>query len=455
MSAYGVTPAGFVLPSLVQILADLKASVLATIDPGLDVSDDQPLGQLLGIIAAREMTLWELLQVGYNATNRGDAEGAQLDNVGDITGTKRLGETPCTVACTAMFSQAGTFAKGTLFAYVAGASSQQWANQQDLTIPSTSNDGSGDPIGPTHLYTVANALWQSTTDGPIWGDALNAANFLISGFGSLNQLVPVAGWHSIADTGSVTLGTLEEDDPPYRVRQRQDLSAPGSATLDAIGASILVALEGQSISPPPSVQMYENTGLATDGNGLPGKSFMAVVFDGTSSPQQAIDNAFIAGAIWDNKPAGIQDYGTTTVSITDSLGIARSVSFTRSTAVRVQLSVTAAVSASMPSGQRTALRATIATSLASAAQGSPFPLYGTTFTPAAGAPTTLIPGQDVVANSLKSIVQGQTGVIDVPVFTITSPGTTPDGNVEIDIAHVGTLAATDVTVTIVTFNPAS
>lgn len=451
MSAYGVTPAGFVLPSLVQILADLKASVLATIDPNLDVSDDQPLGQLLGIIAAREMTLWELLQVGYNATNRGDAEGAQLDNVGDLTGTKRLGETPCTVACTAQFSQAGTYAKGTLFAYVTGASNQKWTNQQDITAP---NLVGGTPIGPTNLYSATNALWQSGTDGPIFGDALNAANLVLSHPGSLNQLDPVAGWQSLADTATVTLGTLEEDDPPYRVRQRQDLSAPGSATLDAIGASILVALQGLSISPAPSVQMYENTGLATDGNGLPGKSFMAVVFDG-ASPDMTIDNPLIAGAIWNNKPAGIDDYGTTTVSFTDSLGIARSVSFTRPTGVRIQLSVTAAVSASMPSGQRTALQATIANALFNAAQGAPFPLYGTTFTPAAGAPTTLIPGQDVIANSLKSIVQGQAGVIDVPVFTITSPGTTPDGNVEIDIAHVGTLAFADVHVSTADFNPAS
>jgi hypothetical protein len=456
LTVYGVTPQGFVIKPLTVIQTELTQALLGKVASDTDVAPDQPLGQLIGIFAAKLAEVWELAQVGYNATNRGDAEGDLLDNIGSLTGTTRLGETPSTVPCQAVFTAAGTYAAGSLAAFIASAASHQWTNQTAVVVPTLSNDGSAQPVSVTHPYTFslanANALtWQSTIDGPSYADALIAA-----GEGSLSQLVPVAGWLSLADVAGPTIGTLVEEDAPYRVRQFEELSAPGSSTLDAIQAAILAVLPSGAV-----VEMYENTSMVTDGNGIPGKAYMAVVFDGTDSSKFAANDQLIAKAIWNNKPAGMQDYGTHSVVYVDSLGVSRSVYFTRSTAVPLYFAIQVAVAAGTTTPQQTAISNAIKTALVSASQGQPFTLYGTTFTPAPGAQTTLVPGADAVLNALRSIVQGQTGVLDVPGFTMSEAfpavGTT---NIGFPVTQVGLVQnGTDgssnlyITVTFTTLTP--
>jgi hypothetical protein len=458
--AYGMTPAGFVLKPVTVILAEYTADLLALIDPTTDVSPDVPLGQLLGIGSKKLGEVWQLAQVASNATNRADAEDALLENIGSITGTFKLGQTPCAVPCTAAFSLAGTYAAGSLVAYVTGAPSQSWSNQQALVVPGITNDGTGNPIGVAHPFTFSAAngnaqSWISTTDGPIYGAALNAANILLGHLGSLSQQVPVAGWlPAFADAGGVTLGTLEELDPPFRVRQYQELSAPGSSTLDAIEAAILAALAPLGLTPPPSVQMYENTKLTTDANGLPGKSFLAVVFDG-AIPNYGTNDPLIASAIFNNKPAGMQSFGTYGFVYADpTSGKQWALAWTRPTQIPIYASMTLAVAASMTSAQRVTLAATTAIAINAASQGQPFTLYGTTFTPQQGAPTTLVPGEDVVVSALKSVAQGQSGVIDVTSFAIaTIPAPVATVNIPITIGEVATLAVADIIVAVETFTP--
>jgi hypothetical protein len=165
----------------------------------------------------------------------------------------------------------------------------------------------------------------------------------------------------------------------------------------------------------------------------------------------------IQGALWANKPAGMEPYGLYTpgLGFVDELGITRVMPFTRAAQVRIYIVVTPAVSASMPTAQRATLQTTIVQALVAASQGQPFTLYGTKFTPDVGAATTLVPGEDVVLSALKSIVQGQSGVIDVPVFTMgLAPAPAGTANIPIAIGQVATLSNVDITVNApVTFVP--
>ena len=81
-------------------------------DHGLttDVSADQPTGQFIGVACKKLGEVWQVGQVCYNATNRGDADGDLLDNIGTLGGTLRAKPAPSTVLCTATFSAAGTYA---------------------------------------------------------------------------------------------------------------------------------------------------------------------------------------------------------------------------------------------------------------------------------------------------------------------------------------------------------
>lgn len=454
MTTYGVTPAGFVRKPLTVIQAELKAAVLSTIDPGLDVADDQPLGQLLGIFAAREDAIWQILEVAYHATDRGYAEQALLDNIGGLTGTKRLGQTPSRVVCTATFTQAGTYAAGTLAAYITGAPSQQWVNAFPIVVGTIGGD-EVNPISGSNPLPILGLIWQSTADGPLYGDALNAATSLHGGVGTLDALVPVAGWMALADTQAPTLGTLVEQDTPYRLRQRAELAAPGSATLDAIRAAILNALEALNLTPAPTVQMYENTTLTRDTNGLPGKSFMAVVFDNdpvggdVTTHDQAIGNA-----LWANKPSGMQSYGLHPVTVLDSEGDQQVVSFTRAASLGVTITLDFYVAPGTTTGVQSAIAAAIAVAIQAAAQGEPFSMYGGTIVPTSDAPTTLTPGKDVILNAFRSIADAQPGVLDVQNFTMVSSATTsPNGNIVIGILQKAKI--TSVTATPHIFDPAA
>lgn len=457
MTVYGVTPAGFVLKPVTELQAEMKADVLGTIDPGLDVADDQPVGQLLGIMAEKLGEVWELAQVAFNATNRGDAEGALLANIGGLTGTPPLPQTTCKVPCNAQFSAAGFYAAGTLAAFISGAPGQQWTNLIGLTVPATGDDGN--PIGVGHLYTARSAIWQSSTDGPIYGNALDAA-ITLHGSGQLNQKVPVAGWFGIADAGGVTLGTLQETDPAYRLRQYQELSAPGACTLDAIQAAILTAIA--PLFPQASVQMLENTTLTTSAQGLPPKSFMAVVYDGPGAVP-ATNDPIISAAILANKPAGIQAFGLyTPATILDPVtGAAVVVPFTRPVGVPIYMAMTVAVAPGTTATQQNAIAAAIGVALVAASQGSPFTLYGTTVTPGAGAQTAFAPGADVILSAQKAIVQGQAGVLDVPAMTLGMFFPATSGvNLSFSLAQIATLAAGNdggghafLTITFITFTP--
>jgi hypothetical protein len=75
------------------------------------------------------------------------------------------------------------------------------------------------------------------------------------------------------------------------------------------------------------------------------------------------------------------------------------------------MTVTAQVTAT---ANQPAVTQAIVSALIAASQGANFTAYGQTVTPAAGAPTTLLPGVDVVPDAFKGIAQAQTGVIDVP-----------------------------------------
>jgi hypothetical protein len=464
---YGVTNAGFARKPQSAILASLQAGTQGILGNDIDVSDASPLGQWLGIIAEEIAEVWELEEADYNATNRGDAEGALLDNIGDLTGTERLGDEPSTVQCTGSFTLAGTYAIGQLVAYLNpqyGPTSVQFANATAVVVPPTVG---GNPIGignPFVLDGATNpyALFESTEDGPAYGNALIAANNLIGAgsYGALSEMTPVAGWASVADVATPTLGTLEEDDTPYRVRQYQDLSAAGNDTIDATVAAILLGLQNAVIplGQPPAVQIYENTSLVTNAQGIPGKSYMVVVYDG-QDPSDALlnqDNQIVAEAIWENHPAGIETYGNVAMTVQDSQGVDRTVYFTRPTGELVYLSVTVSAAPGIASAQYPAIASAVQQAILDASQGSSYIAYGQTIAPAASAATTLAPGQDFIINAYRAIAQAQQGVVDVGVMAAdVVPDPTATNNIPFTVFQAPYLTEPSVVVTVVPFNPAA
>lgn len=402
MPTFGLTPAGFAVKPLANILSDMEAQVLGTIDPGYDLSPQTPDGQFLGIIANTAAGLWELAQAVYGSYNRSDSQGAALDAVGDITGTPREGAsvTVVTATITTNSSAAGqTVAAGAFRAFVTGNVSLTFENAFQFVMPT----GSGQ---------TALVVMECTTPGPT--PTINP--------GTLTGIVsPVTGIASVTNVGAQSvLGTDAELDAAYTIRQESEVAnAGGSCNAQATAAAIIQL--GASQSPPVSLGCYvlENTtaaqatiqGLVFD----PGE-YAVVIYD-----ESGVDWAagaglpLIAQLLFDYRPAGQEIYtgsGATTYTFVDPVLGAQTVGYVPVTPV--VLNVVASVlplPAYSGSAAWTQLSASIKAALV-AASNAPIPSNGIV------PPGRFTPGGWVVVGAIESVIQSVAGVWEAESLTI-------------------------------------
>lgn len=130
-----------------------------------------------------------------------------------------------------------------------------------------------------------------------------------------------------------TSGSARETDSELKTRRLNSLAAFGGGTADAIRAAIL------DIDDIFSVFVYENESIATV-NGRPGKSFEVYVLQRSEieggAPLGLIDQQ-VGETIWQNKPVGIESFGSVPIDVTDIAGNPKVVYFSRPTGVPIYL----------------------------------------------------------------------------------------------------------------------
>lgn len=290
----GVTAEGLQIPTIEEILAEIETEALAEIDPALDLSPDQPVGQIFGIVARRFAVAYEALAVAYNGFNPSAAEGVLLENVAAISGTTRTPARRSTVVATVNLGASFSAPAGTMIANVNGQPNTKFRNASEVTSTSAGN---------------YQALFESEEVGPVVANA-----------GTLTVITAsVSGWNSITNADDAERGSVLESDTDLRVRRQDELAAPGASTPDAIRADLL-QLDGVR-----EVFVFENTSdVWVDGLGP--KKLEIVVYDGTNLDA---DEDEIARAIWDAKPAGIGTSGLIAKTVTSDDGSDVTVRFSR------------------------------------------------------------------------------------------------------------------------------
>lgn len=273
---FGVTTTGFNSKTTDEIKADVEDYIHTNIHPLFDLGTSSPWGQFVGILVSQLRELWEVAEAVYNAFDPDAAIDAAMVQLSLLTGTSRLAATNTTVLADVNLD-AGTYAAGVLVGSVAGNPDARFVNRDEIVSPG------GAVTGQTFV-----AEDTGTVDAPD---------------GELNVIAePYTGFNSITNSGySPTLGMDIETIVALRLRREQELQASGSTNVDAIRDNV------DQVDGVISVNVLENTTLVTDSNGLPGKSFEAVIWDGVSP---AADDDEIAQAIWDAKAGGMQSYGT-------------------------------------------------------------------------------------------------------------------------------------------------
>ena len=139
-------------------------------------------------------------------------------------------------------------------------------------------------------------------------------------------LSPVSGWRSVANGPALSVGSVEETDELLRRRQQLSTNATAYRQIEAIRAAVL-NVPGVSFC-----RAYQNSGLAPDERGIPGKSLALAVVGG--------DDRAIARAMLYRTPLGVGWHGEAAVPFEDALGLTETVRFSRPVERPVSLAVT-------------------------------------------------------------------------------------------------------------------
>ena len=360
----GLTATGFEAKTAAEILLDIETSQKAALGAALDVSPEQPLGQMNGIIVTKLRELWEAVGVLYAARVPMGASGAALDGVAEITALSRLAATYGTVTLSVVLGAGRTLPAGSI-ASVTGQPTNRW-----VTLASA--------VNASGVQATVSVAARAETAG------LTRANA-----GTITVIAtPVTGWVSVTNASDATPGAAAETDPQLRRRRDTTIRAGGSSPLDAVRLAL------SEVSGVTQVRVFENNTDTTDADGRPPHSLDAIVVGGT-------DQA-VADALWAAKAAGIQTWaplaGRVSATVTDAGGVPRSVQFSRPSTVDIY--VIAAVERD-PSVYPTAasLLAVVAPSLAAVTD-------------------SLQIGETVRVELLRSTIFRLPGVIDVPVLRL-------------------------------------
>lgn len=160
---------------------------------------------------------------------------------------------------------------------------------------------------------------------------------------------PIFGWDSVTNPDAATLGRDVESDTSFRQRRFESVQIAGAGTVPAIESNV------RQINGVTDAFVIENRTLLVDGGGRPGKSFETIVKGG--------EDQAIAQKIWDVKPAGIETFGTTSKTVTDSQGNSQTINFSRPTDIWVHLEIDYTLYSEelFPTGGETTIASTAAT----------------------------------------------------------------------------------------------
>jgi uncharacterized phage protein gp47/JayE len=299
-----LTATGLEIDDLQTRTAAIKIAIRNAIGANLDLSPDQPDGQLVHIIAETIQATLEVLQDVYTTLDRDEASGDALTQNAALTGTPRRAATAGTVELTLTLDAATTVPAGSI-ASVAGDPTNRWITDTEVT-----SVGAGD-------YTVA-ATNEET--GPIQALA-NTITVIVT---------PVVGWTAVDNVSDATEGLAIETDTELRLRADLEVTGSGSTSTDAITAALstLAAGLGTSIS----VKTYENTAIISV-DSRPPKS-VECILHGSDPP---LTDAVLAETIYETKAGGIQAWGTTITSHDDDAGISHEIGFSRAVEIPIEI----------------------------------------------------------------------------------------------------------------------
>ena len=297
--AFGLTSTGFNRKPLETILEEIEDDEKARIDSRLNVQPEEPIGQVNGILSSKLSELWELAEAVNAGRFPDSASGFQLGQVSSITGTLRDPATKGTVPLTLTATGPTTIPVGSVV-QVDGDDGNRWVPLAEVVFVGAGSQGVG-------------------------GEAQLAGVFVANSATITVIVTPVAGWSAVTNAAPAVPGEDIDTDAQLRIRREDELARAGSATVDAIRTDVL------DVEDVTSVTVFHNPTNITDNDGLPPHTVEALVIGGTD---QDVRDGLLATVA-----AGIDTFGTTVGTATDSQGNVHTVRFSRPVEIDILVEV--------------------------------------------------------------------------------------------------------------------
>ena len=281
---------GLTVETASELTSILTAGFQGIYGADIQVDQNSPDGQVIGILTQLGVDIREFLVSINNSFDPDQAVGAQLDQRCAINGIPRVGATytnqPIDITVNKTVTLQGLDAN------------YNESNGVGFTV----SDGSGNQF----ILGTTTTLSAGTT----------AIDFRAAKIGAISVPVDtittpvtiVAGVTGVNNSSAaISVGQNEETDVQYRVRRQRSVSLTSSGYLNGLRAKLL-ALAGVT-----AAEVYENVLSYADSNGIPANGIWAIVAGGA--------NADIANTIYQTKSAGTPTKGSVTVNKTNSNGI--------------------------------------------------------------------------------------------------------------------------------------
>ena len=471
MADYGLSAEGFKQKRLADVIQSMNSRIADQLGVQISTEANSVFGQLIGVFSYEIADLWEQTAQVYGAMYPHTASGVSLDNASALAGISPISAEETTVVCTCYGTDGTSIPYG---AQISSASNSNIvfqctdsnavissANACDVGITLEEVDAVTYTVtidGTPHSYTasgtetiaqVLTAIGSTITevDAQVENDVLeltesnqqNTFSCSISAdltferigspvtfectqtgaitpaIGDLTDIVTTyAGWDSVSNNVPANTGREAESDTALRQRWNNSLYARSVGMTDSI-ASALMTLNGVN-----TASVYENDQDTTDADGRPPHSIEAVVDGG--------ENDEIGLVIWQKKSAGIDTYGSESVSINDSQGFPHTINFNGPLVVPIYLdiAVTEYPEESLPPNAQTMIVDAVLN-------------YG----------NSLTIGNDVILQRfMGEIYRNVPGIGYITITGSTDGVTYSSSNIQIDARHVASFDPTRVQVTI-------
>ena len=380
----GLTSEGLNVKRLNDVIEDRISSARNHFGNDVGTSVNDVIGRLLRTTSTQEADLWELAEAVYNSFNPAFATGASLDRIVAYAGLTRYEAQPSvatllvsgdyltSIPSTAVVSSSATSYRfltdasvffdlmsvssficepitvealeyrisigldvftytppaGATLVSIAGEFERQINLSQNYTA--TIQDGTEVVVSFNDVFVARDVSSTTNITFRKVSKTVRASSEEVGVIGQPSNTLdiigtPVLGWDTVTNPVEAAIGHLRETDTDLRLRFRDTKELNARGTVDAIFSN-LIGLRGVS-----DVQVYQNEAAVADINGIPAKSFSAVIEGGNSLE--------IAESIWNTKPAGISTFGNTSVGIKDSQGLPHSISFSRPVYVDIHMEI--------------------------------------------------------------------------------------------------------------------